>query len=68
MGEERKKKMCYNHVREKGETKLVSKYYSSKLVSIFIHQNFLVKVVRLVGVVFKFSSNWITKIAKKLFL
>jgi hypothetical protein len=48
MGE---KKRCADHVREKGETKLVrelvSEYYSSKLVSIFTHQNFLVKVVRL---------------------
>jgi hypothetical protein len=43
-------------VRKKGETKLkrklVSEYYSSKLVSIFTHQNFLVKVVRLLEVVF----------------
>jgi len=31
---------------------LVSEYYSSKLVSIFTHQNFLVKVVRLLGMVF----------------
>jgi len=30
----------------------VSEYYSSKLVSIFTHQNFLVKVVRLLKVVF----------------
>jgi hypothetical protein len=55
MGEERKK-MCCDHVREKGETKLVrelvSEYYSSKLVSIFTHQNFLVKVVNLLGVIF----------------
>jgi hypothetical protein len=50
MGEKREKN-CADHVREKGETKLVrelvSKYYSSKLVSIFTHQNFLVKVMRL---------------------
>jgi hypothetical protein len=55
MGEE-KKKVCCDHVREKGETKLVrelvSEYYSLKLVSIFTHQNFLIKVVRLLGVVF----------------
>jgi hypothetical protein len=40
MGEERKK-VCYDHVIEKGEIKfvreLVSEYYSSKLVSIFTH-------------------------------
>jgi hypothetical protein len=46
MGE---KKKCTDHVREKGETKLVkepvSEYYSSKLVSIFTYQNFLVKIV-----------------------
>jgi hypothetical protein len=57
MGEKTKeKKRCADHVREKGETKLVrelvSEYYSSKLVSIFTHQNFLVKVVRLLGVIF----------------
>jgi hypothetical protein len=55
MGEERKK-VCCDHVREKGETKfvrkLVSEYYSSKLVSIFTYRNFLVKVERLLGVVF----------------
>jgi hypothetical protein len=51
MGEEMKK-VCCDHVREKEETKLVSEYYSSKLVSIFTHQNFLVKVVRLLGVTF----------------
>jgi hypothetical protein len=54
--EEKKRKKCADHVREKSEIKLVSelvsKYYSSKLVSIFNHQNFLVKVVRLLGVVF----------------
>jgi hypothetical protein len=54
--EKKKGKKCADIVREKGETKLVrelmSKYYSSKLVSIFTHQNFLVKVVRLLGVVF----------------
>jgi hypothetical protein len=55
MGEEneiKKKKKCVDHVRENGETKLVSEYYSSKLVSNFTHQNFLVKIVRLLGVVF----------------
>jgi len=30
----------------------VNEYYSSKLVSIYTHQNFLVEVVRLLGVVF----------------
>jgi hypothetical protein len=59
-------------VREKGETKLVSElvseYYSSELVSNFTHQNFLVKMVRLLGVIFlAFLSNWLTKIIKKLF-
>jgi hypothetical protein len=43
---------------------LVSEYYSSELVSNFTHQNFLVKMVRLLGV---FLSNWLTKIIKKLF-
>jgi hypothetical protein len=59
VGEEngrKKEKKCVDHVREKGETKLVrelvSEYYSPKLVSIFTHQNFLVKVVRLLGVIF----------------
>jgi hypothetical protein len=69
MGEENrrkkeKKKKCVDHGREKGETKLVrelvSEYYSSKLVSIFTHQNFLVKMVRL-----SIPSS-LTKIAKKL--
>jgi len=49
-------KKCVNHVREKEETKLVSglvsRYYSSKFMSIFTHQNFLVKVVRLLTVIF----------------
>jgi hypothetical protein len=49
--ENEKKKKCCDHVREKGETKLVrelmSEYYSSQLVSIFTHHNFLVKLVRL---------------------
>jgi hypothetical protein len=44
---EKKRKKCADHVREKGETKLmrelVSEYYSSKLVSIFTHQNFWLK-------------------------
>jgi hypothetical protein len=43
--EKKEKKKCCDHVRKKRQTKLVSKYYSYKLVSIFIHQNFLVKVV-----------------------
>jgi ABC-type multidrug transport system fused ATPase/permease subunit len=64
MGEEnerKKGKKCVNHVREKCETKLVNEYYSSELVSNFTHQNFLVKMVRLQGVVFLvFSSNWLT--------
>jgi hypothetical protein len=30
----------------------VSRYYSSKFMSIFTHQNFLVKVVRLLTVIF----------------
>jgi len=54
MGEEnerKKEKKCADHVREKCETKLVSElvteYYSSELVSNFTHQNFLVKMVRL---------------------
>jgi hypothetical protein len=50
-GKKKKGKKCVDHVREKRETKLaselVSEYYSSKLVSIFTHQIFLVKVVRL---------------------
>jgi hypothetical protein len=52
MREKRKRKKCAGHVREKGETKLVSEYYSLELVSNFTHQNFLVKMVRLLGVVF----------------
>jgi hypothetical protein len=44
---EKKGKKCADHVREKGQTKLVSElvseYYSSKLVSIFTHKNFLLK-------------------------
>jgi len=51
----KKKKKCCGRVIEKGKIKLmrelVSEYYSSKLVSIFTHQNFLVKVVRLLGVI-----------------
>jgi hypothetical protein len=54
--EKKGKKMCCNHMREKKEIKLVrelvSKYYSSKLVSIFTYQNFLVKVVRLLEMIF----------------
>jgi hypothetical protein len=56
MREKKKRKKCADHVRDKCETKFVSElaseYYSSKLVSILTHQNFLVKVVRLLGVVF----------------
>jgi hypothetical protein len=56
MREKKEKKKCVDHVGEKGETKLVSElvseYYSSELVSNFTHQNFLVKIVRLLGVVF----------------
>jgi len=57
MGEENeRKKKCDDHVREKGETnlvsELVSEYYSSKLVSNFTYQNFLVKMVRLLRVIF----------------
>jgi hypothetical protein len=58
MGEEneRKKKKSVHHVREKSETKLVSElvseYYSSEFVSNFTHQNFLIKMVRLLRVVF----------------
>jgi hypothetical protein len=55
MGEEnerKKGKKCVNHVREKCETKLVNEYYSSELVNNFTHQNFLVKMVRLLGVFF----------------
>jgi len=40
---EKKKKKCDDHVREKCETKLVSN---------FTHQNFLVKMVRLLEVIF----------------
>jgi len=44
---EKKEKKCVDHVREKGETKLVSElvseYYSSELVSNFTHQNFWLK-------------------------
>jgi hypothetical protein len=51
-----KKRKCVDHVREKGETKLVrelvNEYYSSKLMSIFTHQNFLVKVVSLLEIIF----------------
>jgi hypothetical protein len=43
-------------VKEKGEVKLVSglvsEYYSSELVNNFTHQNFLVKMVKLLEVVF----------------
>jgi hypothetical protein len=54
--EKKGKKTCCDHVREKRETKLVrklvSEYYSSKLLSILTHQNFLVKVMRLLRVIF----------------
>jgi len=47
---------------------LLSENASYNLVSNFSHQIFLVKMVRLLGVVFQdFSSNWLIKIAKKLF-
>jgi hypothetical protein len=55
MGEERKKNVLWSYEREmrnKIDERVVSEYYWSKLVSIFTHQNFLVKVVRLLGVVF----------------
>jgi hypothetical protein len=52
----KKKKKCTDHVREKGETKLVSElvseYYSSELVSNFTHQNFLIKMMKLLGMGF----------------
>jgi hypothetical protein len=55
MGEKNKKKNVLI-MREKRETKLVRKlvneYYSSKFVSIFTHQNFLVQVVRLLEMIF----------------
>jgi hypothetical protein len=72
MGEKKESKKCADHVREKGETKLVrepviSEYYSSKLVSIFTYQNFLVKVARLLRVIFLvFSSNRPTVILVRL--
>jgi hypothetical protein len=54
--ERKKEKKCADHVREKGETKLVSglvsEYYSLKLVSNFTYQKFLVKMVRLLRVIF----------------
>jgi hypothetical protein len=53
---EKKRKKCTDHVRKKGETKLVSElvseYYSSELVSNFTHQFFLIKMVRLLRMVF----------------
>jgi hypothetical protein len=48
---EKNEKKCVD-LREKCETKLVSEYYSSELVSNFTHQNFFVKIVRLLGVFF----------------
>jgi hypothetical protein len=39
-------------VKQNLVNELVSEYYSSELVSNFIHQNFLVKMVRLLGVIF----------------
>jgi hypothetical protein len=72
--ERKKEKKCADHVREKCETKLVSglvsENASSNLVSNFSHQFFLVKMVRLLGLgsgFSVFSSNWLTKITKKLF-
>jgi hypothetical protein len=38
-------------VKQNLVSELVSEYYSSELVSNFTHQNFLVKMVRLLGVV-----------------
>jgi hypothetical protein len=49
---EKKRKKYADHVRENGETKLVNEYYASKFVSIFTHQNFLIKVIRLLRVIF----------------
>jgi hypothetical protein len=39
-------------VKQNLVSELVSEYYSSELLSNFTHQNFLVKMVRLLGVVF----------------
>jgi hypothetical protein len=50
--ERKKRKKCVDYVREKGETELMSEYYSSELVSNFTHQNFLIKMARLLRVVF----------------
>jgi len=50
----KEKKKYIDHVREKGETKFGEWVgeCSSKLASNFTHQNFLVKMVRLLGVIF----------------
>jgi hypothetical protein len=54
---EKRKKKCADHVRKKCETKLVSGLVSenvlSNLVSNFNHQIFLVKIVRLLEVIFQ---------------
>jgi hypothetical protein len=39
-------------VKQKLVSELVSEYYSSELVSNFTHQNFLIKIVRLLEVIF----------------
>jgi hypothetical protein len=71
MGEEnerKKEKKCADHVKQNLVSGLLSENASYNLVSNFSHQIFLVKMVRLLGVVFQdFSSNWLIKIAKKLF-
>jgi predicted P-loop ATPase len=43
--------MWERKVKQNLVSELVSEYYSSELVSNFTHQNFLVKMVRLLGVV-----------------
>jgi hypothetical protein len=48
----RKEKSVLIMRERKVKQNLVSEYYSSKLVSNFTHQNFLVKMVRQLGVVF----------------
>jgi hypothetical protein len=66
MREKRKKSVLIMWERNVKQN-LVNEYYSSELVSNFTHQNFLVKMMRLGVVFFVFSSNWLTKITKKLF-
>jgi hypothetical protein len=54
-----KKKMCWSCERE-----MWNKIWWVNIT----HQNFLVKMVRLLRVIFlEFSANWLTKVAKKLF-